>query len=67
MEHQVLEFIITFGKHKGKELGDVPLGYLRWLRDEGTAEGTLKEVLEMYEEEIEDNPDINELTLRELL
>jgi uncharacterized protein (DUF3820 family) len=70
MEHPLLEFIMTFGKHKGKEIGDVPCSYLVWLDEEGSAEGTLKEILEMYEEEISAvvyEADDAECTLRQVL
>ena len=27
------EVVLTFGKHKGKKLGDIPTGYVRWLAE----------------------------------
>lgn len=67
MENDLLEFIMPFGKHKGKEVGDIPITYLAWLQQEGTAGGTLKEILEVYEEEIYEDEPGYEATLREIL
>lgn len=41
------EYRITFGKHAGKKLGEVPKGYLRWLAENNIGKASLhaKEVL----------------------
>lgn len=51
-----LQFIMPFGEHAGKEIGDVPIDYLRWLWREGKTFGTLKSILEEYEDEISEAP-----------
>ncbi len=40
---------MPFGKHQGKELGDVPKGYIQWLHKSGTFErGENKSLLEEF-------------------
>lgn len=53
-EEDMLEFIMPFGAHAGEAIGDVPIDYLKYLIDNdiGTGSGTLKDILEHWEEEI---------------
>ena len=67
-EQEMLDFIMPFGVHRKKKLRDVPIGYLLWLANENTTEGTLREILDHWEEEIgnaEDWP--NDTTLGEVV
>ncbi len=46
------DFVMPFGKHKGKTLDDVPLSYLEWLRDlDDLQEPLLSAVLEYCEQD----------------
>ncbi len=41
-EEKEQEFLMPFGKHKGKKMSEVPDSYLLWLSDEGTTTGLLR-------------------------
>ena len=54
-EEEMLGFELTFGEHKGKEVGDVPCDYLVWLVKNNAAAGTLQTILDHFEEELEES------------
>mgnify|MGYP002738104879 CR=1 FL=1 len=49
-------FPLTFGKHKGKDIDDVPTDYLEWLagnlKEKGRASGRNVEVIKEAEAEL---------------
>lgn len=42
------EHVISFGKHKGKKIRDVPTGYWIYLYDRNLLKGELKTFIENY-------------------
>lgn len=42
------DYIIPFGKHKGKVLDDVPGSYLLWLYDQGCSNAQINAYVEKY-------------------
>lgn len=40
--------IMTFGKYKGKKLGEIPAGYFLYIYDRGWAKGELKKFIEEF-------------------
>lgn len=47
-----LDFIMPFGVHEGKPLGEVPVSYIQWMMNDGIAKGQLLKILAKYEDEI---------------
>ena len=54
---------MPFGKHKGKDMDEVPAGYLLWLYDE--LQGDSKPVAKALMDYIEDNRDVLEKEVKE--
>ena len=66
-----MDYIMPFGKHKGRAVGDIEISYLLWLLEEQAARGELMALLLAYEDEMyearETNFDDPAPTLREIL
>jgi uncharacterized protein (DUF3820 family) len=44
--------VFTFGKHKGKDVAEIPDGYLRWFAGQDWAENEHEELFETAQEEL---------------
>lgn len=49
------EYVLNFGKHKGKKLTEVDEGYLAWLYNANKADETIKKAIELLNQEKTDN------------
>ena len=47
------DFIFTFGKHRGKELDDVPAAYLLWFADQENCPDEVKLYVKKYRRDLE--------------
>lgn len=48
---QAKDYVINFGKHKGKKLSEIPQNYLEWLDDQEKTEPRIKKAIELIFED----------------
>lgn len=46
-------FIFTFGKYKGRELDDVPAGYLLWFYDQENCPEEIRKYVKKHKKDLE--------------
>ena len=46
------KYVVTFGKHKGRQLADIPPGYVQWMKKELRSKSELVENIRLMEREL---------------
>lgn len=46
------EVVVPFGKHKGEQVGDLPVSYMRWCLDQEWFEEQYPDLVTAFENEI---------------